>query len=413
MTPSAPRRSGSLPVPSAHAKHWMLDPDVVFLNHGSYGACPVPVLETQRRYRDMMEREPVRFFMLQQEGLMDLAREAVASLVNCDMEGIGFAPNVTQAVASVIELSGLGEGDEALANDHEYSACLSTFQRYARRTGARLVKATVPFPTAGEDEVFDAIMSRVTDRTRLALISHITSPTAMVFPVARLTAALKARGVEVLIDGAHAPGQVPVDVAAIAPTYYTANLHKWPSCPKGTAFLWVAPVRREGFEPLALSSRAHLNRPDRDRFRCLFDYVGTDDYTGFAAVPDSMRFMASLEGSWDALMARNHALALAGRRVLCESLGTEPAVPEHMLGAMATVVVPGVGLPSGGTAPGRYEDPLQERLVERHGIQVPVWSLPSAGLRLLRISAQAYNSIEQYEYLADALRQEVVLERRA
>ncbi len=275
------------------------------------------------------------------------------------------------------------------------------------------MKATVPFPTAGEDEVFDAIMSRVTDRTRLALISHITSPTARVCPVARLTAALKARGVEVLIDGAHAPGQVPVDVAAIAPTYYTANLHKWPSCPKGTAFLWVAPVRREGFEPLALSSRAHLNRTDRDRFRCLFDYVGTDDYTGFAAVPDALRFMASLEGSWDALMARNHALVLAGRRLLCDALGTEPAVPERMLGAMATVVVPGAGLPSGGTAPGRYEDPLQERLVERHGIQVPVWSLPSAGLRLLRISAQAYNSIEQYEYLADALRQEVVLERRA
>ena len=397
----------TLPPPSAHARHWLLDPDTVFLNHGSYGACPAPVLDAQQHYRDRMEREPVRFFMLDVEGLLDRSREAVAAFVGCDIEGLAFLPNVTQAVATVIDNLLLQPGDEILVNDHEYSACISILTKAARRAGARVVKAMVPFPTPSADAIHDAVMAAVTPRTRLALLSHITSPTALVFPAARLTDSLRAQGIEVLLDGAHAPGQIPLDVRAINAHYYTANLHKWPSCPKGTAFLWVHPERREGFEPLALSARAHLERPDRDRFRCLFDYIGTDDYTGFLAIPHALDFMAGLEGSWAALIARNRDLALHGRRVLCEALGCEPATPEDLVGTMATLIIPGVGLPSGGTAPGKYEDPLQQRLVEHHRIQVPVWSLPSQGQRLLRISAQAYNAPEQYEYLAEALKAEL------
>ena len=403
----------TLPAPSPHARHWRLDPETVFLNHGSYGACPLPVLEAQQRYRDRMERELVRFFMIDVEGLLDRARASLAAFVGCDLEGLAFLPNVTQAVATVIDNLELRPGDEVLVNDHEYSACISTFTKAARRSGARVVKAMIPFPTGSADEIHDTVMAAVTPRTRVALLSHITSPTALVFPAARLTASLRARGIEVLLDGAHAPGQIPLDVRAINAHYYTANLHKWPCCPKGTAFLWVHPERREGFEPLALSARAHLERTDRDRFRALFDYIGTDDYTGFLAIPEALEFMAGLEGSWDALLARNRALALEGRRILCDALGTEPATPDDLVGTMATIVVPGVGLPSGGTAPGKYEDPLQERLVENHRVQVPVWSLPSQGRRLMRISCQAYNSIEQYEYLAAALKAELASEPRA
>jgi isopenicillin-N epimerase len=399
-----------LPTPSPHARHWQLDPETVFLNHGSYGACPRPVLEAQQRFRDQMEREPVRFFMIDVEPMLDRAREAVARFVGCDMEGLAFLPNVTQAVATVIDNLLLQPGDEILVNDHEYSACISTFGKAADRAGARIVKASLPFPTPSGDAIHDAIMAAVTPRTRIALLSHITSPTALVFPAARLTESLRARGIEVLLDGAHAPGQIPLDVRTINAHYYTANLHKWPCCPKGTAFLWVHPERRAGFEPLALSARAHLQRTDRDRFRALFDYIGTDDYTGFLAIPEALDFLAGLEGSWEAHIARNHALALEGRRLLCEALGCEPATPDDLVGTMATVIVPGVGLPSGGTAPGKYEDPLQERLVEHHRIQVPVWSLPSQGRRLLRISCQAYNSVEQYEYLAAALRTELTRE---
>lgn len=403
----------TLPSPSPHARHWTLDPGVVFLNHGSYGACPIPVLEAQRRIRDRMERELVRFFMLEAEGLLDKARAAAAVFVRADAAGLVFLPNVTQAVATIADNVRLSPGDEVLANDHEYSACLSTFSKACRRAGARVVKATVPFPTRGPDEVFEAVMSAVTERTRVALLSHITSPTALVFPVQRLAAALRARGIETIVDGAHAPGQVHVDVGAINAHYYCANLHKWPSCPKGSAFLWVHPERRAGFEPLAMSSRAHLDRKDRDRYLALFDYIGTDDPTCFMAVPEALEFLPSLAGSWHAHLERNHALALEARRMLCSALGCEPAAPDDMVGSMATVVVPGLGLPSGGTAPGRYEDSLQEHLVERHHIQAPVWSLPSTGHRLLRVSCQAYNSPEQYEYLARALKEELDAERRA
>ena len=400
----------TLPAPSAHARHWRLDPGVVFLNHGSYGACPVPILEAQQRYRDRMERELVRFFMLDVEGLLDAARASLAEFIGCDAEGLVFLPNVTQAVATVIDTLGLKTGDEILVNDHEYSACISTFTKAAKRAGASVVRASVPFPTKSSDEIFHAVMNAVTDRTRIVLLSHITSPTALIFPVDRLVLALRAKGVEVLLDGAHAPGQIPVDVSATNAHYYTANLHKWPCCPKGSAFLWVHPERREGFEPLALSARAHLKRPDRDRFRCLFDYIGTDDYTRFLVVPEALQFMATVEGSWEALRERNHALALRGREILCDALGCAPATPDDLVGSMATIVVPGVGLESGGTSPGGYEDPLQEKLVEKHKIQVPVWSLPSQGRRLLRISAQAYNAVEQYEYLARALKQELAAE---
>ena len=400
----------TIPAPSLHARHWKLDPETVFLNHGSYGATPLPTIQAQQRFRDRMEFEPVKFFMIDVEPMLDSSRRAVADFVNCDIEGLAFLPNVTQAVATVIDNLELNPGDEVLVNDHEYSACISTFTKSARQSGATVVKAELPFPTSSADAIHDAIMSRVTDKTRIALLSHITSPTALVFPAKRLTESLRARGIEVLLDGAHAPGQIPLDVTDINAHYYTANLHKWPSCPKGAAFLWVHPERRQGFEPLALSARAHLDRKDRDRFRCLFDYIGTDDYTCFLAVPEALEFMASLEGSWKALIARNHSLALQGRRLLCEALNCEPATPDDLVGTMATVVVPGVGLPSGGTAPGGYEDPLQDRLVNNHHIQVPVWSLPSQGRRLLRISCQAYNSIEQYEYLASALEQELARE---
>lgn len=393
----------TLPASSSYAQHWILDPDIVFLNHGSYGATPRAALDAQQRYRNQMEREPVRFFMLDIEAMLDHARQAVAEFVNCDMEGIAFLHNVTQAVATVIDNLDIEPGDEILVNDHEYSACISCLTKAATRRGAKMIKVSIPFPTPSSEAIFDAVIGALTARTKLVLLSHITSPTALVFPVAKLVAACRDRGIETLVDGAHAPGQIEVNVNAINAHYYTANLHKWPCCPKGTAFLWVHPERRQGFEPLALSARAHLRRDDRDRYRCLFDYIGTDDYTGFLAIPDALDCMSGLAGSWQAVREHNRALALQGRNILCDALGSEPATPDELVGTMATLIVPGTGLSSGGTRPGGYEDPLQQVLVEKYHIQVPVWSLPSQGHRLLRISAQLYNSLDQYAYLATSL----------
>lgn len=414
--PSAGTRDASrprgFPAPSALAGHWRLDPDTVFLNHGSYGACPAPVLEAQRRIRDRMEAEPVRFFMIDLEKLADAARARIASFVGArDPQALALTPNATIAVATVIRNTRLEPGDEVLVNDHEYMSCISEFHRHADRHGYAVKCAEVPFPVRSPDEVFEAVMAQVTPRTKLALLSEITSPTAIVFPIPRLVRALKDRGVTVLVDGAHTPGQRALDVESLGADYYAGNLHKWVSAPKGSAFLWVAPKHQKGFEPLALSSRAHIERSDRSRFNALFDYVGTNDYSPVLAAPEAIDFLASLlPGGWDELTRRNHELVIEGRNLICNALGVEPPAPDDMLASMASIIIPGLGLTSGGIKPGGYEDPLQARLVEKHRIQVPVWSLPSKGHRILRISAQLYNSREQYAYLAEALKQELAAE---
>ncbi len=395
------------PPPSPIAEHFVLDPSIAFLNHGSYGACPRRVLEEQTRIRDAMERELVEFFMVDMERQMDDARARLAAWLGCDAGGLVNVPNATTGVATALWNHALEPGDEILVNDHEYSACVSEAKRLAKTKRLSVRNVELPWPVRDEDQIVDALLAGVTPSTRLAILSWITSPTALVLPVARLVRELRARGVEVILDGAHAPGQIDVDVASIGAAYFTANMHKWPSAPKGSGVLWVAPEHREGFEPLVLSARAHLDRPDRSRLHALFDYTGTSDYTAFLAAPAAVDIMSEIGGGWDAIRSHNAALVRRGRDIICERLGIEPPAPEVMLGAMASLVLPGDGLPSGGTAPGGYEDPLQERLVRTHRVQVPVWSLPSRGARMLRISAQIYNSEAQYAYLAEALAEQL------
>jgi len=401
-----------LPAPSALAEHWRLDPGVVFLNHGSYGACPVKVLECQDEIRTMMEREAVRFFMIELERLLDETREAVGRLVNCRPRDLVMATNATIALACVLNSIDFQPGDEILANDHEYMSCLNELDRLARRRGVRPVKATVPFPIDSDDQVVEAIMDKVTPRTRLVLVSHITSPSALILPVARIVAECRARGIQTLVDGAHAPGQIPIDITALGPTYYVADFHKWISAPKGAGMLYVDADQQDVIEPLALSSRAHFDRPDRDRFRCLFDYVGTDDYSSILAVPAAIEHLGSLlPGGWDQIMRENRAMVLRARDLLCRALGAEPPAPDSMIASMTTILLP--PLPDALVGrPCTFDDPLQDRLVERHRVQVPIWQLPDSGQRFIRLSAQLYNSIEQYEYLARALKEELAGERQ-
>lgn len=389
------------------AEHFVLDPSVAFLNHGSYGACPRRVLDAQDAARDRMEREPVEFFMVEMERMMDGARAALAAWMGCDAAGLVNVPNATTGVATALWNHPLEPGDEILVNDHEYSACVSEAKRLAKIKGLAVRNVELPWPVRDEDEVVDALLAGVTPNTKLAILSWITSPTALVLPAVRIVGDLRARGVDTILDGAHAPGQIEMDVASTGAAYFTANMHKWPSAPKGSGVLWVAPEHREGFEPLVLSARAHLDRKDRTRLHALFDYTGTSDYTAFLTAPAAVEIMSEIGGGWDAIRSHNAALVRRGRGIICERLGIEPPSPETMLGAMASLVLPGDGLPSGGTAPGGYEDPLQERLVRTHRVQVPVWSLPSRRARMLRISAQIYNSEAQYAYLADALAEEL------
>ncbi|MBI1944238.1 MAG: aminotransferase class V-fold PLP-dependent enzyme [Deltaproteobacteria bacterium] len=396
-----------------------LDPAVTFLNHGSFGACPRDVLAVQSELRERMERQPVRFFARELPVLLDDARAPLARFLHTAPERLAFVPNATAAVNAVLRWLPLSPGDELLTTDHIYNACNNVLEEAARHAGARVVTAHVPFPLASDDDVVAPVLAAVTPRTRLALLDHVTSPTGLVFPVARLVRELRARGVECLVDAAHAPGQVPLDVDAIGAAWLTGNCHKWLFAPKGAAFLAVRADKLEGTRPAVLSHGANAPPGARSRFQLEFDWVGTVDPTPWLAVPAGLSFGERLfEGGWPALMARNHALAVEARALLCTALGVPEPAPAAMIGALASVPLPD----GDGTTEGPlYGDPLQRALAEQHAIEVPIvpWPQPPrprASLarhgrpcsaarprRLVRISAQAYNTIEQYRRLADAL----------
>jgi isopenicillin-N epimerase len=405
-----------LPRPSDLAQHWALDPHICFLNHGSFGATPRVVLAAQAKYRKQLEKEPVAFFVRKHQDLLDKAREALAEFVHCPAESLALIPNATIGVATVLENLSLREGDEILINDHEYPACQNNARRIAARSGAKVIMAAFPFPCPSAQAVIDSVLSKVTDRTRLALISHVTSPTGLVLPVERLVPELTRRGIETLIDGAHAPGMVPtLDIDALKPTYYTANCHKWICSPKGSAFLYVAPEKREGFRPIVLSNNAEKPKKGRAQFLTEFDFIGTQDYTSIYAIPDAIRCMASLlPGGWPEVMKHNHALVLEGRDTICKALNIKPTAPDSMVGSICTMILP--SHPPELEAelanrPTRYSDALQDHLLAYHRIQVPVWGIAGRPGRYIRISAQLYNTPRQYEFLAWALK--TVLEEEA
>jgi isopenicillin-N epimerase len=294
-----------------------------------------------------------------------------------------------------------------LTTDHAYNACKNALDFVAARSGARVVVAEVPFPLESPTAVVNAVMKSVSRETRLALLDHVTSPTGLVLPVPRLIAELAARDVEVLVDGAHAPGMLPLNLQTLGASYYSGNCHKWLCAPKGAAFLWVRRDRQAAIRPLTISHGANARRPDRSRFRLEFDWTGTVDPTAWLTVPRALEYVGSLvTGGWSALMARNRELALEARRLLCDALGTPPPCPDEMVGSLASLP-----LPDGSTSEivWRRLDPLQRRLFDGWSIEVPVMSWPAAPRRLVRISAQLYNSRSHYVRLAEALRKELRL----
>ena len=387
---------------------WRLDPTVTFLNHGSYGACPEPVLASQGAWRDRLESEPVRFMeRILPDALAD-ARQRIGAFIGADPAGLAFVSNATSGVNTVLRSLQFEPGDELLTNDHEYNATLNALATIAERDGARVVVAHIPLPIAGADGARAAILDAVTPRTRLALISHITSPTALVLPIAEIVAALDARGVDTIVDAAHAPGMVPLDVDALGAAYWTGNGHKWLCGPKGAAMLWVRADRRERIHPLVVSHGANEPLDGRARFRLEFDWTGTSDPTGALALADAIDWMAAQDpGGWPAIMAANHALALAGRDRLATvlGLGLTPIAPDQMTGSMAALRLPGA-----------MDEPtaraLQRALLDEDGIEVPIMPWPVRAARppgggpaipLIRVSAQRYNEPADYDRLAEAL----------
>jgi isopenicillin-N epimerase len=384
------------------ARHWTLDPAVHFLNHGSFGATPRVVLEAQSELRARMERQPVRFFMRDLPKLLDASRAALGGLLGADPDDIAFVPNATSGVNTVLRSLALTRDDEVVTTSHEYNACKNALEVSAERAGARVVVADVPYPIEGPEQAVQAVLAAVTPRTRLVLIDHVTSQTALVLPVARIVAELAARGIDTLIDGAHAPGMVPLDLRAIGAAYYTGNCHKWVCAPKGAAFLYVRRDRQAAIRPLQISHGHNSPRRDQSRFRIEFDWTGTTDPTPHLCILHSIEFLSSLfPGGFPEVMERNHQKALAARARLASALGATLPCPDEMIGSIATIPLPDSA--SGGPTSVFNLDPLQDALLDQYSIEVPIIPWPAPPRRLLRISAQLYNTEENYEHLARAL----------
>jgi isopenicillin-N epimerase len=384
---------------------WHLDPDVTHLNHGSFGACPVEVLRVQSDFQEQMERNPVAFMLHHYQSALEASRSALAEFVGVDADGLVFVPNATYGVNSVLRtLEGrLPRGGEIVVTDHTYNACRNAATVTAERIGGRLVEAKIPFPIADPADVVRSVLDAASDDTVLVMLDQVTSPTGLVLPVAEIIAALEP-DVPVLVDGAHAPGMIELDVGALGASFYTANCHKWLCSPKGAAFLHVAERHRDGMHAAVVSHGYNDGWPNSaTRFHAQFDWTGTDDPSARLSVAAALDVMRSHHpDGWAGIRASNHELVLAGRDIVAEALGVEPPAPDSMIGSIAAL-----HLPDPTVEPTSIFDPLTEALHERWAIEVPVFTWPEAPKRLIRVSAQQYNRIDDYERLATALRAEL------
>lgn len=381
--------------------HWYLDPNVTFLNHGSFGACPIAVLAEQTRLREQLEREPVLFLGRELESRLDVAREALGALIKADAGDLVFVPNATTAVSTVLRALELREGDELLTTDHVYAACKNALLEVAEPRGAKVVLAEVPFPIHSADQVVSAVRAAITEKTKLILLDHVTSPTGLIFPVEKIAQLAAERGIDVLIDGAHAPGMLELDLRALGVAYYTGNCHKWLCTPKGCAFLYVRKDRQAQTRPLVISHGARTLRTDRPRFRLEHDFTGTQDFTPYLVLPKAIEFMSNLyPGGLAELRAENRKKALEARAIFQRTLNIAPPCPDDMIGSLAAFV-----LPDSTARPKNpwYADALQEVLFEEEKIEAMIFPFPRSPKRLVRIAAQAYNTAADYQKLADAI----------
>jgi isopenicillin-N epimerase len=380
-------------------EHWPLDPDIFYLNHGTVGAPPRRVLAAQQRIRDEMVRQPSRFLLRELAAVgvgirnpgrprMRVAADAVAEFVGARGQDLVFVDNATSGVNAVLRSFDFRSEDEILLFEGCYGAVLNTCRYVARTANATVPLIDLPYPLSSEGEIVDAVARAIGPRTRVVVVDHIMSESALLLPVAEIAAVCRARGVAVLVDGAHAPGAIPLDIPALGVDWYTGNLHKWAHAPHTSAVLWVDPKRQPSVHPPVISWGLDLGLTSE------FDLVGTRDPSAHLAAPEGIAFMRDL--GLDAMRRYNHDLAWEAARFLTARFTTEIGKPESMVGSMVTIPLPARAGSSDEEA-GRLRDALlfQDRIeVQLHAWRQRLW---------VRFSAQVYNEIADVERLANAL----------
>jgi len=370
---------------SAVRHEWLLDPDLVSVNHGSFGATPRIVLAAQQDWQRRMEAQTGRFFRSILPDALRHSAERLPAFIGADGKDLAFVENATVGSNAVLRSLSLATGDEVLVLTHGYGAVRNTVRYVTERAGARMTEAAVPFPRPDADAIVASVAAALTPRTKLAVIDHITSGSALVLPLQRIVAACHDAGVPVLVDGAHGPGQVTLDLGALGADWYVGNCHKWLCAPKGSAFLWATPERQAALHPLTISHGFGQG------FRAEFDWTGTRDASAWLAIPTALDFHQRLGGV--ALRQRNVTLAAEGARLLADRLGTEIGTSGVMAGAMGVVRVPVAAPPTA-----EWARRLRQKLLEARA-DAPVHALD--GAIWLRISAHAYNELADYATLAD------------
>lgn len=377
---------------------FLLDPSIVFLNHGSFGACPAKVLESYQGWQRELERNPVELLGRRSADLLAQSRTALGRCVGANPDDLIFVTNATCGVNTVARSIPLLAGDEILTTDHEYGACDNTWDFVCRHTGARYVPVEIPLPFRAE-EFTERVWAGVTSRTRVIYLSHITSTTALIFPLAELCRRAREAGILTLIDGAHAPGHIPLDLDGLGADFYTGNCHKWLCAPKGSAFLHVRPEHHRLVDATVVSWGYSSDIEGHTGFdaytgRTLLErrlqWQGTRDLAAFLAVPAAIEFQTRHD--WDRVRRECHALAAETLRRVCGMTGLEPVCGEADYGQMVVIPVPSMDA-----------DTLKETLFDRYRIEVPVTS--HKGRLFVRVSFQGYNTREDADALVAAIKE--------
>ena len=363
-------------------KYFQLDPKYSYLNHGSFGACPHPIFNEREKFQKEIEFQPVSFVESRAIELLDWSRGALSSYLHCDKDDVVYFPNPTTAMNMVIRSLDLNPGDEVLSSNHEYGAVERTWKFVSKKKGFSYKSIDIPLPFDKEDFI-NRIKEGITSKTKIIFLSHITSPTAIIFPIAEICALAKERNIMTIIDGAHAPAQIDLNLETLGADIYTGACHKWMLCPKGVAFLYASKEFQDKLEPLVVSWGWESDIPSHSKFLDYHQYQGTNDVSAYLSVPSAIEFLN--EHKWNEVRDYCHKKIIETREILLDTSGTEPICADQDLGQMTSVVI-------------NTED--SEKLykyLKQNNIEVPVFNWN--GKNLLRVSFQCYNTIEDIHIL--------------
>lgn len=379
---------------------WHIRQDILYLDHGAFGACPIRVVDEQRHIRQNLEENPHEFFERKYVSAWEASRRSLAGFLHVEPADLVFVPGATHGCNIVIQSLQLQPDDEILTTNHAYSSIVLALNYVAQRDNARLVIADIPLHTSPED-VHQRILACVTSRTRFAVLDHVPSRSGLVFPIKEIVHQLASHSIDTLVDGAHAAGMIDLNITDINAAYYVANCHKWMCTPRGVGFLHVRPDHAHKIKPLVIARSPYVvNKSKYSKLEHSFGWMGTACPSAVLSLRVSIDFLSTVvPGGLDGLMVRNHRLTVIARRVVCKALGIPLPCPDDMIGAMATIPLP--------DSPGPEQEgmlPIQDILWKEHKIVVPVYAWPAHPKRVIRFSAQAYNTLEQYLWFADCLR---------